>query len=113
VLAKANDQEQNNMLLLSDTIKLTKGLKNGSLSIIDCAIKIAYRGRMYFAQGGTFAMLPLDHEQLARLHGMSSGMQRIDNSIYKCCVWKLYTNDDGEAPDWVLQLEGKHVVMSA
>ena len=65
-----------------------------------------------------FATPPLNHEQLAKLHGMAFAMPRIDDSVYKCepIPGKLFTNASGEAQDWVLSPEGEggaHVIMSA
>ena len=65
-----------------------------------------------------FTIPCLDHEQLARLHGMAFGMTRIDDPVYKCepIPRKLFTNTSGEAPDWVLLQEGEggaRVIMSA
>ena len=73
---------------------------------------------MYHLQVGVFAIPFLDHAQLARLHGMTFGIPRIDDSIYKCepIPGKLFTNASGEAPDWVLSPEGEggaRVIMSA
>ena len=64
-----------------------------------------------------FSIPFLDHEQLARLHGMAFGIPRIEDSVYKCELipWKLFTNASGEAPDWVVLQEGEggaHVIMS-
>ena len=54
---------------------------------------------MYHAQAGMFAILMLNHEQLAKLHGMALGIPRIDESVYKCepILGKLFTNASGVA----------------
>ena len=73
---------------------------------------------MYYSPVGMFAIPLLDHEQLARLHGMAFGIPSIDDDVDKCepIPWKLFTNTSDEAPDWVLSVEGEggaHVIMLA
>ena len=72
---------------------------------------------MYHAQAGMLAIPLLNHEQLAKLHGMAFGIPRIDDSVYKYepTPGKLFTNTSVEVADWVLSLEGEgdaHVIMS-
>ena len=84
-------------------------MRNGVINIIECGIEIGYREWMYNAQVGMFAIQPLDHKNLKRLHGMALGIPRIDDNVYKCELipGKLFTNASGKAPDWVLSQEGE------
>ena len=54
------------------------------VDIIERGIEIGDRERMYHSQVGMFAIPHLDHEQLARLHGMALGIPRTNDSVYKC-----------------------------
>ena len=62
-----------------------------------------------------FAIPFLDHEQLARLHGMAFGIPSINGSVYKCepIPGKLFTNAsvslEGEGGAHVIMSDGRHL----
>ena len=62
---------------------------------------------MYFVQFDVFEIPPIDHNNLQRLHSMAFCIPRIDD-VYKCVQTpgQLFTNEYGEAFDWVLSTEG-------
>ena len=64
---------------------------------------------MYYAQVGMFNIPPVEDETLKRLHGMTFGIPRLDDDVYKCTPTpgQLFTNQWGDAPDWVLSPEGE------
>jgi hypothetical protein len=107
--ASISYQQRNNNLLLSETIGSIRQYEIGDISIIECGIDIGYRQRKYHAQARIFAIPPLTRRQLAMLHGMAFGIQSINDPVYKCELipGKLFTNASGDAPDWVLSLEGE------
>ena len=79
-------QERNSNLLLAETIKLIEQMKHGVIDIMECSIEIGYRGWMYYAQFGMFAIPPLDHKNLKRLHGMAFGIPRNGPASMTTCV---------------------------
>ena len=63
---------------------------------------------MYSEQTGMFDIPPVEDPTLNRLHAMAFGIPRIDDDAYKCTpkVGELFTNQWGDAPDWVRLPEG-------
>ena len=101
-------QERNNNSLLSTSMKFVVQLQNDDINIIECATKLGRLESMYYAQTGMFDIPVVKDENLNRLHAMAFGIPRIDDEAYKCSpkVGELFTNQWGDAPDWVLLLEG-------
>ena len=86
-------------MLLAETIKLIERMKHGVIDIIECGIEIGYREQVYYAQFGMFAIPPIDHKTLKRLHCMAFGIPRIDDDVYRCVLipGQLLTNAYGKA----------------
>ena len=63
---------------------------------------------MYYAQVGMFPIPPVTHKNLIRLHSMAFGIPRINDNAYTCIPTpgQLFTNQWGDAQDWVLMQEG-------
>ena len=77
--------------------------------MIECGIQIGSYERMYYDQRGMFALPePIPYKDILRLHSMALGIPRINDNAYTCVPTpgQLFTNQWGDAPDWVLMPEG-------
>ena len=56
-----------------------------------------------------FSIPPIEDRNLKRLHSMAFGIPCINDDVYKCIPTpgQLFTNEYGEAPEWVLAPEGE------
>ena len=102
-------QECNNNRLLTEIVRIVKQLKNNEIDIIECSIQIGSYECMYYDQRGMFALPEtIPYKDILRLHSMALGIPRINDSAYTCVPTpgQLFTNQWGDAPDWVLMPEG-------
>ena len=103
-------QASNNNRPLTEIVQLVGRVKNNDIDIIECAIQIGYYERMDHAQVGMFSIPPVTHKNLIRLHSMAFGIPRITGNYnaYTCIPTpgQLFTNQWGDAVDWVLMPKG-------
>ena len=89
-------------------MKLVRQIRDNKINIIELATKLGRIDRMNSEQTGMFDIPPVTDATLNRLHAMAFGIPRIDDDAHKCTptVGELFTNQWGDAPDWVLLPEG-------
>ena len=89
-------------------MELVKQFRDNEINIIERATKLERIDRMYSEGTGMFDIPPVTDATLNRLHAMTFGIPRVDDDVYKCTlqVGELFTNQWGDAPDWVLLPEG-------
>ena len=89
-------------------MQLVKQFRDNEINIIELATKLGRIDRMYLEGTGMFDILPVTDATLNRLHAMAFGIPRVDDDAYKCTpeVGELFTNQWGDALDWVLLPEG-------
>ena len=92
-------------------MKLVRQIRDNKINIIELATKLGRIDRMNSEQTGMFDIPPVTDATLNRLHAMAFCIPRIDDDAYKCTptVGELFTNQWGEAPDWVLLPRGMAV----
>jgi hypothetical protein len=100
-------QERNNIQYLKEELGIIRQVACSHLSIIDAGIQLSYLKRFYSKTGTYFNPL-LNTKQLPRVHGITMGIPRINDPIYKCepTPGKFFTNASGGPPDSVLSPEG-------
>jgi hypothetical protein len=76
-------QEHNNNQYLNEKLGVIRRVACGYISIIDAEIQLSYLKLLYYSQSDVFFIQHLNTAQLSRVHGITIGIPRTNDPIYK------------------------------